>query len=189
MALGVHVAGCGTGAPPELRRSMDDAKWMPTGVFARLGLPGEEQSGELLAVEPEGFVLETGGQARLIPPQCVQWVQLARFEGDYGSTLAWGVLGTLSTLSHGAFLVLTGPVWLLSMGIAAGSQARAGVLTEPLANPTPEAMERLRKWARFPQGLPSGYLPEALAARRTGVACGRPYELPLRWFGQPSRAE
>jgi hypothetical protein len=189
VALAVHVAGCATGAPPELRRSMEDAKWMPTGAFARLGLPGQEQSGELLAVEPEAFILESGGQPRLIPSQCVQWVRLASFEGDYGSTLAWGVVGTLSTLSHGAFLVLTGPVWLISMGIAAGSQAAAGILQEPLAKPTPEAMERLRKWARFPQGLPSGYLTGSLAAARTGVACGKPYEIPQRWFGQSSRAE
>jgi hypothetical protein len=188
MALGVHLAGCATGAPPELRRSMEDAKWMPTGAFARLGLPGQEQSGELLAVEPEAFILESDGRARLIPSQCVQWVRLANFEGENGSILAWGALGALSTLSHGYFFVLTGPVWLLSMGIAGGSQAAAGVLQEPLAKPTPEAMERLRKWARFPQGLPSGYLPEGHTGGRTGVACGRPYEMPLRWFSQP-RAE
>jgi hypothetical protein len=188
MALAAQVAGCGTGAPHELRRSMEDAKWMATGAFARLRLPGEEQSGELIAVEPEAFILESGGWPRLIPPQCVQRVELARFEGEKGPILAWGGLGTLSTLSHGAFLVLTGPVWLVSMGIAAGAQASAGILEEPLSKPTPEAMERLRKWARFPQGLPSGYLPDGHTAGRTGMACGQPYEMPLRWFGQP-RAE
>jgi hypothetical protein len=188
MALAVHVAGCATGAPPELRRSMEEAKWMPTGVFARLRLPGEEQSGELIAVEPEAFILESGGRPRLIPPQCVQHVILARFEGEKGPILQWGAFGTLSALTHGYFFLLTGPVWLISMGIATGSQAAAGILEEPLTKPTPEAMERLRKWARFPQGLPSGYLtghlPEGHTAGPTGVACGQPYQMPLRWFGQ-----
>jgi hypothetical protein len=182
VALSLHLAGCTTGAPPELRRSMEDATWKPTGAFARLRLPGEEHTGELIAVEPEAFILETNGHPVLVPPQCVEKVHLAMFEANKGPVAAWGSLGALSTLSHGGFLVLTGPIWLISMGIATAAQSQAGTLQEQLSKATPEAIERLRAWARFPQGLPSGYLPSTVVGSRTGTACGQPYALPSRWF-------
>ncbi len=184
MAMAMHFAGCASGIPPEFRRSMKDAQWKPTGAFARLHLSAQEYAGELIAVEPEAFILETNGHVLLLPPQCVERVTLSMFESEKAPIVAWGLLGTVSTLSHGAYFLLTAPIWLFSTAIATGAQAGAGsLLEERLTNPTPEVVrERLRKWARFPQGLPSGYVPSSLSGSKTGLACGQPYEMPDRWF-------
>ncbi len=181
IALIAHIGACASATPPAYRRSIEVAKWHPNGAYAWLDVNGSTYAGELIAAEPEAFVLEDNGHVLLLPVPCVRRVGLSWFEPDRGAIVAWGVLGTLSSLSHGAYFIITAPVWLLSTGIAAGAQGRAGLLDERMTGAT-EQRQRVRKWARFPQGLPAGYLPANLAGSPTGMACGQPYALPARWF-------
>jgi hypothetical protein len=59
----------------------------------------------------------------------------------------WGVLGALATGSHGFFLILTAPTWIVASTAAASSASRA-----PRVQGTSPAA--LNVFARFPQGLP-----------------------------------
>jgi hypothetical protein len=40
-------------------------------------------------------------------------------------------------------------------------------------------LDKIRKWARFPQGLPPGYLQQAKAVRHAGMGCASTNRLPL----------
>ena len=69
----------------------------------------------------------------------------------------WTLLGTLSTGSHGFFLILSAPVWILTGTVAAVNQSRQPVLTYPR-----QGWAGWRAYARFPQGLPPGLARAAL---------------------------
>jgi hypothetical protein len=80
----------------------------------------------------------------------IERAQLYKYhsEGGFGS---WGLVGSLSTASHGFLLILTLPLWLLATGIVSGAETRHVIVSYPEA-PLPE----LAAWARFPQGIPPG---------------------------------
>ncbi len=65
---------------------------------------------------------------------------------EYG---VWGVLGTLSTASHGYFLVISAPIWILVSIPVAVSAADKTTLEAP-AESVP-----LEQFARWPQGVPA----------------------------------
>jgi hypothetical protein len=63
----------------------------------------------------------------------------------------WAALGTLFTLSHGFYLVLSAPIWVISGISGAVGESRSGIVEIEGSSP-----EEFRKYARFPQGLPAG---------------------------------
>jgi hypothetical protein len=97
-----------------------------------------------------------------------RWVQVAYariqkavvvgYDGQEGPMAGWGLLGTLSTLSHGFVLILSAPIWLLTTAIAANAETNAAQID---GGP----WTSMRKWARFPQGMPETMIDEARAAR------------------------
>jgi hypothetical protein len=64
---------------------------------------------------------------------------------------AWRVLGSLSTLSHGAWLVISLPIWLITTSATINGEMDRASTRYP-----EEPWEVLGMWARFPQGLPLG---------------------------------
>ena len=129
--------------------------------------------GELIAADGKSVVLAKGGDVTVLPATCVTRMTVAAFEPGVADTIALGSVGGLSTLSHGFFLVLSAPIWLVTTLGATWAQSGAGTLEKP---PRPAA------WARFPQGLPPGFLEQAgrvtvvegdcLLVDRPGVAGG-----------------
>jgi hypothetical protein len=89
----------------------------------------------------------------------------------------WGVAGAFLTLSHGAFVIFSGPVWFVGgiLGIAT-----TGEITQP-----GRACETsLRQWARWPQGVPESVLPRFRAISNQGEI---EYDVPLGASnGQPA---
>ena len=61
-------------------------------------------------------------------------------------------LGTLSTISHGILLVATAPLWILTgVSVSVGETNRDRYIGDP---PDKLYWESVRKFSRFPQGLP-----------------------------------
>lgn len=79
-----------------------------------------------------------------------------------GGLAPLGLVGTLSTISHGFFLILSAPIWLLSTSIAVAAESHHVELDYP----EDESLEELARWARFPQGIPPNVDEEALLLPR-----------------------
>lgn len=107
---------------------------------------------------------------------------------SYGPAfLGWSIAGTVSTLSHGFFAIITAPIWALvgSITSATAWSPRLGLASCEVARP----------YARFPQGLPAsfadrfeGRFDENRAAREAPVGTARstpaspePPSLPAPW--------
>jgi hypothetical protein len=121
----------------------------------------KKTSGELIAVAPGRlFILSQTGvsEIRLIS---IKWMRLEVFESA-NMLGAWAFVGTLSTLSHGIGLVVSAPIWIISGISAAAAESRSGVIMLR-GSPT----EDIRKYARFPQGLPEGIDLASLKMKRS----------------------
>lgn len=116
---------------------------------------GEELSGELLAVEEERIWLQTAEGAEPFPVAPTDRVTVELAKSDRGKTALWSTFGCASTVTHGAFLIFTGPAW-----IATGVTSSVGARRSTELNVDPGDLPRLYQFARFPQGLPPGFLPE-----------------------------
>ena len=63
------------------------------------------------------------------------------------------VLGTLSTVSHGFFLVFSAPVWIITSTVIWNNQTKTAVERYP-DDFEWITLDAMRVYARFPQGLP-----------------------------------
>lgn len=141
-----------------------DAPSDPYGAWIEVTLTGPAETvvaGELLAVEGDSiFVLEPDSVVRAIPIVGVGTAIVATYQPQTEWISAWAALGTVSTISNGAFLILTAPAWLIGGTVAANAESRA-----PLRK-----IKRGQSWdgvsifARFPGGLPQD-LPRRLPSR------------------------
>lgn len=114
--------------------------------------PRAVTEGELIAVHPDSLFVLTEGALVAVPRARVQKATLFAYDPHWGALGAWGVLGTLFAISNGWYFALTGPTWVITTAIAAGSRSRASSVSLDDS----AGWERLRAYARFPQGLPAG---------------------------------
>lgn len=122
--------------------------WMDVTVD---GVDGRERiRGELLAVDPDTAWILSASGVRRFPTRAVVDGQLVAYDSAVGDVSGAVLLGVLSTVSNGAFLILTAPMWAIGGSIAAGSQSRLPLETLPAAS------ETLAPFARFPGGMPPG---------------------------------
>lgn len=145
-------------APPSARRTMAEAQRDPHGAWINIDTGRGEIAGELLAVEPRALVVQsTVGFQRVPLPTIRRWT-LAWYQGDNSSVIAFNVVGTLSTLSHGYWLVFTAPLlWMIPGTVMARAQSKQG--QESNDRPDPVSLAALAMYARFPAGLPPGFDP------------------------------
>ena len=105
--------------------------------------------GELIAVNSDSvWILGQDGR-RIIPTTAVQRGKLTAYDAKTGGLAIWTLLGTLSTISNGFYLLATAPTWIIGGSLATGSQSRAPVRSHP-----PRSWAELAAFARFPAGLP-----------------------------------
>ena len=155
-------------APRGILPSPDEAGRMAVGGWIeivrsdRLGEPSLQ--GELLAVTDDTLYVATAGGGVAVPRSTVRDGRLFGYDPQVGSMAGAVALGTVSTISHGYFLLFTAPMWLIGGSIAARSQSRQPVRD---ASGHPSA---LRPWARFPAGLPPGF---DLAGARPALGAAR----------------
>lgn len=150
-------------APPHLRSSMEEAEKSARGSWIRLSLrAGGEISGELVAVSDELVHVNTGSTIEAVKATDVTGAVISVYEGETGILITSWVLGELSTLSHGFFLVFSVPIWFIASAVTL--RVQSGVGYEDISNaPAPPGashtgiwsfMAKLQPYARFPQGLP-----------------------------------
>ena len=118
-------------------------------------------SGELIAVDAESVWVLTDDQALVISTGAVRKGKLTGYAAR--NLTAWTVLGALSTVSNGAFLVFTMPMWIIGGTIAKGSEYRAAERKTP-----PLQWAELASFARFPQGFPEGLDLNGLSRKTVG---------------------
>jgi hypothetical protein len=166
-------------APVAWQRSMDDVKTVTYGAWTRVEGRSFVSDGELLAAERRYLALSRGDEVTIVPSGCIEKVKIAAFEGAPGPTILWGVAGSLSTASHGVYLLFTLPIWLITTAGASYAHSAAGYVRADYQKPLTAELDMIRKWARFPQGLPPGYLQQAEAVHHAGTGCASTKQLPL----------
>jgi hypothetical protein len=155
LATAVAGAGCARNSAPE--------GWLPKPAEAQTDAYGgwieltydettdRRAEGELIAVRADSVWLLGKDQALVIPTTAVKMGKLTAYAAQKGPLTTWAVLGTLSTISNGWFLIFTAPMWLIGGPFAVGSESRAPERKSP-----PLDWEDLAPFARFPQGMPEG---------------------------------
>jgi hypothetical protein len=150
------ILACGLGAcasnpaPSGWLRPPTETQRSALGAFVVVDTEHGRADGELIAVTMTHLILrqETGLSA--IPHPDVKSATVVAYRTQESLLTLWGVLGTLSTASHGFFLVFSGPAWILATSLSAAFESRAALLTATAP------FTSLIPYARFPQGLPEG---------------------------------
>ncbi|CAN5617999.1 hypothetical protein BH09MYX1_BH09MYX1_13880 [soil metagenome] len=118
---------------------------------------GETVDGELLDVSAKWVAIETEDGADLqIPVAQIARVRVTAYSNGVltGALVAWSLMGTLSTLSHGYFLIFTAPVWV---GAGVSSSITSAVESDQSVIAVAGAQADLWQFARFPQGIPASF--------------------------------
>lgn len=122
-----------------------------------------ELQGELIAANEDSLhVLQPTSPLTSVAWRSVQEVELAMFDANASTLGYWSLGGTVSTFSHGFFLVFSAPVWLITGTTFTVLQSRRPIVTDP-------ELDLLRRYARFPQGLPSEVSRGSLTAKMSGT--------------------
>lgn len=117
--------------------------------------------GELIAVSADSIWVLNEEQSLVIPTIAVQKAKLTAYAAQTGTLTTWTLVGTLATISNGAFLIFTAPMWLVGGPITVGSESRSAERKKP-----PLTWVELASFARFPQGMPEGMELTALQAKK-----------------------
>ncbi|MDH3208297.1 MAG: hypothetical protein OEO79_16975 [Gemmatimonadota bacterium] len=109
--------------------------------------------GELIAMTPDSMWVLGGDEGWAIATSAIRGGQLAAYDSGGRDAGVLTALGTVSTISNGAFLIFTAPMWLIVGSSAAAAQSRV-----PLSDLTESGWSEISSFARFPQGMPPGML-------------------------------
>ena len=154
IALACVAAGCASDPIPQAQRpSEEDAITSGFGSFIYVvDSSGQPHAGELIDVLPGRLSIFDGRQIEMLPREGVASALVLVHRTHENYYTLWTVLGTLSTVTHGFFLVFSVPIWVTTGVATAISEHRRARLVYPDAS----RWEDLRPYTRFPQGLPAG---------------------------------
>ena len=108
--------------------------------------------GELIAIQNDSVFLFSPETINIIPTDFIKQATLVFHKNNPGSFALWSGLGTLSTISHGAFLIFSAPLWIITGITATITEAnRPNKLEYPGSS-----LQEINKFARFPPGIPDG---------------------------------
>jgi len=107
-------------------------------------------SGELIAISADSiFIANEAFHA--IALSSVKSARLVTYKSNAGGMGGLVFLGTVSTIYHGRFLILTAPMWIIGGSIVSACRS-----FEPIVDYPKQEWSRFVPFARYPQGLPSG---------------------------------
>jgi hypothetical protein len=157
LACSQNPAPSGWLAPPRAAQADPYGAWIvvwsPTWV---------EWSGEFLAMDGDSvFLLSPDSVVRGFPISGIREAQLAFYDGQWGTLAGWTIVGAVSTISNGGFLIFTFPLWTIGGSLITGGQSRAPLRRVRSAGDWRDA----RMFARFPAGLPPD-LPRTLPPKQ-----------------------
>lgn len=150
--------GCGsqfaTRGSTESVRSAAVAR-SPDEVFGRtvrVTIPPTRLFGELIGCDEDWLYVRVHEESRSAW-QRVHWSENPTVDVElpsYGpALLAWSIIGTVSTFTHGFYALISAPVWAVagSISTTVGWNPRLGL----------ESCRSARPYARFPQGVPASF--------------------------------
>ena len=107
--------------------------------------------GELIALDEQSVIIMSyRGPLKISTPRITK-ARLVRYDTKIGNMGGLILLGTLSTISHGFYLVLTAPVlWILGGSATTGARSFEAIIDFPK-----KPLDSFKPYARFPQGLPT----------------------------------
>ncbi|MEX2182668.1 MAG: hypothetical protein WD771_11550 [Gemmatimonadaceae bacterium] len=153
IALALTAAGCATTQGPK--------RWLATGAetqttafggWAELRLvSGDSVKGELIAVSHDVLWIMRDSAVAIYIKGDVQGGRVIGWNSAASDVITIAFFGVVSTLTHGALLIISAPIWMFVGGMASNSQAEL-----PVRHLTVTDWSQLGAWARFPQGLPDG---------------------------------
>jgi hypothetical protein len=165
----VGSAGCASNpVPSRLRVTKEQAVMSGKGAPARVTFRNRAIAfGELIAASDDTiWILTEQGQLAFYPVSVIESVALGIHDNHAELFGVWTALGSVSTISHGAFLIFTLPIWLVSGLSVTIQESRSGNFEYP-----PWPLVALKPYARFPQGAPVGLT----AANLTGATQFAPH--------------
>lgn len=118
-----------------------------------------EIDGELLAIQNNHVYVLRGDAVRPVSIDSIEQARLIYYDANASGVAGITVLGTVSTISNGFYLVLTAPMWMIFGGTTAGLRSRDPIVDVPHAT-----WSELIPYARFPQGLPPDFMPRSAPA-------------------------
>jgi hypothetical protein len=133
--------------PEELRREVYGS-WIKLEYASNSNLK-TQLSGELIAVNQDSIYIVDDVMFHALPLVKIQSGRLEAYRSDADWMSGWVMLGSLSTLSNGGFLIFTAPMWLIGGSCSSWARSR-----EPMIDYQPSSWSRLIPYARYPQGLP-----------------------------------
>jgi hypothetical protein len=189
LALVVACSCASNPTPSDRRLSQEEAISSGKGAYALVRThDGASQAGELIAASSDHMLLLTDlGHLVEIDGTRVAKLTLGVHDNNEDAFVLWGVLGSLSTISHGFFLIYSFPIWLVSSIGATAQESHRGLFRCPADTPdpthTPMSMPaclwNASAYARFPQGLPPGVGREQLLGRAPVVVPTPPAVTPI----------
>jgi hypothetical protein len=150
LAVAIVIAGCVHNPDPRGRNLEEVQRRGRGGWIVVTMADGAVVEGELISVERTAVRVLTVDRLHSLAPAAIRRASLYTYESE-GGFGGWGLLGTVSTISHGLFLILSAPVWVLTSGITASVESSHVELEPP-----DDSWAELATWARFPQGMPPG---------------------------------
>jgi hypothetical protein len=152
------LAGCaGNTAPsrwlpaPELAGREAFGGWIELATAAPADQPRVE--GELLAAGSDTVWVLTSSGVRQVPVTTIVEGKLTWYDARAGTVAQVAVLGFVSTIFNGLWLVATGPLWIAVGTAAAAAQGASAMKRQPARS---RDWSSLAPYARFPLGMPPG---------------------------------
>ena len=164
--LALSLIGCASTSAP--------SGWLPSpansasdvyGGWATVEIDSADKrqdiQGELIAVEFDTMYVLSRRGLHAVPKKYILNAKVAYFEGDYSGISAWTLLGTISTISHGFYLLITAPLWIVTGSLTAASVSHNQVVEYP-----DHSWDELKMYSRFPQGLPASLDRQSLKLKK-----------------------
>jgi hypothetical protein len=125
--------GCATmGTPPRgwlqnpQERSDGFGGWMAIALRPEVSGLDLLIEGELIAVGEDSLYLLTGNALQAISWDDVRKAELRAYDSNAGALLSWAFVGLLTTPSHGVWLLISAPTWLITGIVTTAVESRAG---------------------------------------------------------------
>jgi hypothetical protein len=159
------LTGCATTkAPAGWLPSAEEAQQRTLGgwieVRGKIDALPSSSAGELIAISADSIYVLSADSLTVFALPDVYRARLFGYATNYPALGVWTAVGLLSTMSHGAALIFSAPMWLIGGTAATSAQSRKPLLEYPR-----HSWHRLRAFARFPQGLPPGTFPRVRRRR------------------------
>jgi hypothetical protein len=152
-ALALLAACASTTAPQNWLPNAAETQIQGFGSWISLTIDGDTLKttldGELIAIEQHTVLVLTCDSLFAVNQEEISAAKLTSYYSGASLLALWTVLGVLSTPSHGWFMGLTVPLWVIT-----GSVSSAGQSYAPQKKYPKLSWYELRQYARFPQGLP-----------------------------------